>query len=101
MVAITPTSTQKQRPKPVEAKFPPHVELILSAIETGEFARRERREAVHVDLTAPPPLPRAVSHWRRNSLLVGVGVAVVAGSVAIFAGIRGSECGRGCIDLRH
>jgi len=45
MVVITPTSTHKKRPKLGEAKFPPHVEMILSAIETGEFARRERREA--------------------------------------------------------
>ena len=40
MVAITPTTTYKKRPKPAEAKFPPHVEMILSAIDTGDFARR-------------------------------------------------------------
>jgi hypothetical protein len=51
-----------------------------------------------VAVTPAPTMRR--SSLRRNAVLVGLGVAVVAGSVALYASTRGPSCGEGCIDLR-
>lgn len=34
----------RRKPAPAKGKFPPHVELILSALETGQHTKQERRE---------------------------------------------------------
>jgi tetratricopeptide (TPR) repeat protein len=50
--------------------------------------------------TMPAPATREPSHWRRNTLLVGLGLAVIGGSVAIYMATRDDACGAACVDLR-
>jgi hypothetical protein len=33
-------------------------------------------------------------------LLVGIGVAIIAGSIGVYVATRGPDCGAGCVDLR-
>jgi hypothetical protein len=49
-----------------------------------------------------PPVPKGPPVWKRWELWAGVGAAVVAGSVVVYATTRegSAGCGAGCIDLR-
>ncbi len=95
LVELTPP------PPPPPPAPPPSEAAPAPTIATpSEVAAAQPQPAETVTATAPAPASSKRSNFRRNALIVGVGVAVVAGSVALYASTRGPACGEGCIDLR-
>lgn len=88
-LAPAPPPPAAEPPPPAPVVIPPPATVAAS---TEAAAPREP--------IAPAPERRSESHLGRNVLIVSVGLALVAGSIAIYAVTRGPECGTGCVDLR-
>lgn len=86
LVELTPPPAPA--PEPAPSPVIPAPQTISAPAAPLDVAIREQ------------PAPRSESHTVRNVVLVSVGVALLAGSVAIYVATRSPECGTGCIDLR-
>lgn len=59
-----------------------------------------QRPVIELRASEPASIAIGQSRWKRNTVLVGVGLAVIGGSIALYAASRRDACGAGCVDLR-
>jgi tetratricopeptide (TPR) repeat protein len=101
LVELTPPAPEPQpepapQPAPDAAQPPPPASVPPPREAAAQLARPESQTVAIKDR----PAERSTSHTGRNVLLVGIGVAIIAGSIGVYVATRGPDCGAGCVDLR-